>query len=103
MLLKMIEPPLASYMTVMWIGCMHICARTTTEEDAADLTQHVFVQALHALPQYRVRAAPFAAWLFRIARNVAIDAHRRRRITVAWDFIPEALQPMGERDPEDGA
>ncbi len=81
----------------------YVRARTTTEEDAADLTQHVFVQALHALPQYRVQTVPFAAWLFRIARNAAIDAHRRRRITVAWDFIPEALQPIGDRDPEDSA
>jgi len=80
----------------------YVRARTTTEEDAADLTQHVFVQALHALPQYRVQTAPFAAWLFRIARNATIDAHRRRRITVVWDGIPEALHPIGERDPEDG-
>ena len=53
--------------------------RATSDEEAADVTQQVFVKALAALPGYRPGRAPFAAWLFRIARNVATDAYRRRR------------------------
>ena len=77
----------------------YLRSRTTSEEDAADLTQHVFVQALDALPRYRAQQATFGAWLFRIARNVAVDFHRRRRATVPWDLVPEALQPTAPTDP----
>ncbi|HEU4793423.1 MAG TPA: sigma-70 family RNA polymerase sigma factor [Nitrolancea sp.] len=45
------------------------------------------------MPSYRNRGVPFAAWLFRIARNVAIDHARRKRITLTWDLLPEALHP----------
>jgi len=80
----------------------YLRARTSDAEDAADLTQHVFLQALDALPRYRVRRVPFAAWLFRIARNAATDFHRRRRTTVTWDLLPEALQPLTDDDAEAG-
>lgn len=71
----------------------YLRTRTRTPEDAADLTQQVFLQALDALPRYRIRGVPFAAWLLRIARNVAINEHKRRRETVTWDLLPEPLHP----------
>ena len=71
----------------------YLRTRTRSPEDAADLTQHAFLQALRSLPRYRARSLPFAAWLFRIARNASINFHRDRRTTVAWEFLPEALQP----------
>lgn len=76
----------------------YLRARTSLPEDAADLTQQAFLQALDALPGYRPGRAPFAAWLFRIARNIAVDHHRRHRQTVTWDYVPEALQPVVEGD-----
>ncbi len=57
----------------------YLVTRTASPEEAADLTQAVFMKALDALPKYRTGQAPFAAWIFRIARNAATDAHRRRR------------------------
>ncbi len=74
----------------------YVRTRASSDEEAADLTQQVFLQAFDALPHYRERGNPFAAWLFRIARNVTTDAHRRRRETVAWDLLPEALHPTVE-------
>ncbi len=78
----------------------YLRARTAGEDDAADLTQQVFLQALDALPRYRGQGGAFAAWLFRIARNTATDFHRRRRGMVAWDLLPEALQPRAEHGVE---
>lgn len=75
-------------------------ARTPTDEDAADLSQQVFLQAFKSFPKYRDRGVPFVAWLFRIARNVATDAHRRSRATVSLDVVPESSYPADEEDPE---
>ncbi len=55
--------------------------RVQQEEDAADLAQQVFLQALDGLPHYQSRGAPFAAWLFAIARNVLAGSFRRRPAT----------------------
>jgi RNA polymerase sigma-70 factor (ECF subfamily) len=77
----------------------YVRTRTTTEEDAADLTQHIFVQALDALGQYRPHRGSFAAWLFGIARHALTNFHRRHRPTVAWDLIPGAQQLVTPDDP----
>ena len=47
-------------------------------------------------------APTFVAWLFRIARNTLTDHYRRRRSTVAWDLVPEILQPTAH-NLEEGA
>jgi RNA polymerase sigma-70 factor, ECF subfamily len=78
----------------------YLRAHTASDDDAADLTQQVFLRALDALPGYRSRGVPFGAWLFRIARHAAIDARRRQRGALAWEALPEALQPASEHDPE---
>jgi len=80
----------------------YLRTRTGQAEDAADLTQQVFVQALAALPRYRARGISIAAWLFRIARNVATDWQRCQRPTVSWDAVPEAFHPRAS-ETADGA
>src|SRR5437660_1306430 len=57
----------------------YLRVRANHEQDAADLTQQVFLQALAALPRYQSGKTPFAAWLYRIARNTAINHARRSR------------------------
>jgi len=46
---------------------------------AQDLASDVMLKVLEALPRYRQRGVPFAAWVFRIARNRLIDEARRNR------------------------
>jgi len=78
----------------------YMLTRMGSREDAADLTQLVFTRAFAGLAGYRSNRAPFPAWLFRIARNAAADAHRRRRATVSWGGLPEALIAMDGTEPE---
>ena len=92
------EPLYRRYLTSVY---RYVRAHAETDDDAADITQQVFLQALAALPGFRTQGPPFAAWLFRIAHHAAVDAHRRRRPTVTWELLPEALHPPGERDPEE--
>jgi RNA polymerase sigma-70 factor (ECF subfamily) len=47
--------------------------------EAEDVTQHVFAKLMTVLPKYEQRSVPFAAWILRVARNVAVDHMRQRR------------------------
>jgi RNA polymerase sigma-70 factor, ECF subfamily len=63
-------------------------------EAARDLTQEVFLRvsstAIPARPENQL-----AGWLFKIARNVALDHHRRRRRRPETDL---ASAPQGTKD-----
>jgi Sigma-70 region 2 len=74
----------------------YVRTRLASDEDAADLTQQIFLQVLDALPDYQPRGAPFAAWLFQIARNAVADFYRRRKTVVSWDSLPGVLQTTGQ-------
>lgn len=60
----------------------YLRARTRSESDALDLTALTFERAFASLSRFRHRDGGVHAWLLRIARNCAIDAHRRRRPTI---------------------
>ncbi len=81
----------------------YLCVRTgrARADDAADLTQQVFLRALDALPRYRARdGGSLAAWLFRIARNAATDWQRREGRTIQWEAVPEKLHPLAPETAE---
>jgi len=78
----------------------YVRAHTSSDDDAEDLTQQVFLHALDALPAYRSRGTPFGAWLFRIAHHAIVDTHRNHLAMVAWDEVPERLQPVSAADLE---
>lgn len=78
----------------------YLRSRTGNEEDAIDLTQQVFLRALERLPSYQARGLPFAAWLFRIARNAAIDFHRRSHRVDPRDIAQEMSRMPELDDPE---
>src|ERR1051325_1008172 len=47
--------------------------------DAEDLTTQTFLKMLESIGKFRFRSAPFSAWLFRIAHNLAMDPFRGSR------------------------
>jgi RNA polymerase sigma-70 factor (ECF subfamily) len=57
----------------------YVCSIVRDRDDAADVTQQVFLKLMTAYPQYDVRRARFAAWILRVARNAAIDWLRESR------------------------
>jgi len=73
-----------------------------SEDEAADLTALTFERALARLSSYRGDGAGFAPWLFRIARNQAWDARRRKRPWLPLQLLPLPRQPQeGSSSPEE--
>lgn len=66
-------------------------------EATADLCQEVFLRVYLAGPRYR-EAGTFAAWLYRIALNVARDAGRKERRHSA---SLESVAPKAQASPAD--
>ncbi|MGH2857543.1 MAG: RNA polymerase sigma factor, partial [Solirubrobacteraceae bacterium] len=48
--------------------------------EAEDVTQQVFMKLIAAIGKYQAREVPFSSWLLRVARNVALDHLRQRRL-----------------------
>jgi RNA polymerase sigma-70 factor (ECF subfamily) len=72
----------------------YVCSIVRDRDDAADVTQQVFLKLMTAFPQYDVRRARFAAWILRVARNAAIDWLRESRgVSSTSDMIE-----VGEED-----
>jgi RNA polymerase sigma-70 factor (ECF subfamily) len=57
--------------------------------DAEDLTTQTFLKMLESIGKFRFQAAPFSAWLFRIAHNLAMDHFRASRRWQPEEDVPE--------------
>ena len=64
--------------------------------DAEDLTTQTFLKMLEKIGSFKWQSAPFSAWLFRIAHNLAMDHFRSRR---RWQPEEEVPEPPGEEEP----
>src|SRR5437868_8751598 len=62
--------------------------------DAEDLTTQTFLKMLEAIGRFRWRSAPFSAWLFRIAHNLAMDHFRASRRWQPEEEVPEPEPPQ---------
>ncbi len=57
--------------------------------DAEDLTTQTFLKMLESIGKFRWQSAPFSAWLFRIAHNLAMDHFRAARRWQPEEEVPE--------------
>ena len=57
--------------------------------DAEDLTTQTFLKMLEKIGSFRWQSAPFSAWLFRIAHNLAMDHFRANRRWQPEEDVPE--------------
>ena len=69
-------------------GYLHVTVGN--RHDAEDLTTQTFVRMLESIGRFRWGSAPFSAWLFRIAHNLAMDHFRVRR---RWQLEEEVPEP----------
>ncbi len=88
----------------------YIYYRVGNVSDAEDLTERVFLRALHHIGSYSHRGLPFSAWLYRIAHNLVANWHRdnsRRKdvplddgllISQHFNFPEHELLQTEERD-----
>jgi len=75
-------------------GYLHVSVGN--RHDAEDLTTQTFLKMLEKIGSFKWRSAPFSAWLFRIAHNLAMDHFRARR---RWQPEEEVPEPPGEEEP----
>src|SRR5581483_7661953 len=57
--------------------------------DAEDLTMQTFMNMLDSIGRFRWQSAPFSAWLFRIAHNLAMDHFRAGKRWQPEEDVPE--------------
>lgn len=76
----------------------YIYYKTGHSTDAEDLTEQVFIKSWEAIRRFRFEGKPFAAWLFKVARNVVIDHYRTRKNNTDLSEVITAIAKDG--DPE---
>src|SRR5690242_8153461 len=79
----------------------YVSYRVREAATADDLTATIFARALAKISSYRPDGAPFAVWLFAIARN-AVSDHLRREARHRWlslDVVHDWVS--GERTPDE--
>ena len=75
-------------------GYLHVSVGN--RHDAEDLTTQTFLKMLESIGTFRWQKAPFSAWLFRIAHNLAMDHFRSRK---RWQPEEEVPEPIGSEEP----
>jgi len=75
----------------------YIAARVGSSHEAEDLTEEVFLKMLGAIGEFRWKAVPFSAWLFRIAHNHLVSHFRRSALRkgsqLSESMIDEDMDP----------
>lgn len=85
-----------------------IYQRMSSREEALDMTQQVFLQAMIALDRYEPRGFPFSSWLYRIALNEINTRYRKtknQRViniddTAMHQVMDELQEPYSEEKEE---
>jgi RNA polymerase sigma-70 factor (ECF subfamily) len=74
----------------------YVRAQVGSQADAEDVTSQAFIKAWEAYPRFEPQGATPASWLFRIARNAAVDhlrsSNRKDRLARAIAHEPAELE-----------
>jgi RNA polymerase sigma-70 factor (ECF subfamily) len=75
-------------------------ARSGSSHEAEDLVSEVFLKAMESLARYRDQGLPFIAFLYRVARNAAIDRTRKDKGSSLFEM---SIDPRSAVDVEGDA
>jgi RNA polymerase sigma-70 factor, ECF subfamily len=68
-----------------------VYGRTTSKDDARDITQQVFMSALENIGKYKATGVPYSAFLFRVALNELNRFYRRSKVRQAVNIDDEQV------------
>jgi RNA polymerase sigma-70 factor (ECF subfamily) len=76
-----------------------VYGRTTSKDDARDITQQVFISALETIGRYKPSGVPYSAFLFRVALNELNRFYRKSKVRQAVNIddeqVSDVLTEMG--------
>lgn len=72
------------YVAAIYRYCYY---RLGSREAAEDATSQVFTRALTAISRFQTERGSFRSWLFVIAHNTVVDAHRQQRAATSLTWI----------------
>lgn len=72
--------------------------RVSRREEAEDITHQTFLKAWERIDQYEPKGYSFGSWLYQIARNAVIDAHRKMGPHAATIPVEEAVALLKEEE-----
>lgn len=78
----------------------YIARRVRERSATEELTSHVFHQALANLGKFKWRGAPFASWLYRIARNSIADRAQRLQRESAHELSEQSSAIVATPEPD---
>src|SRR5512138_2098510 len=67
---------------------------------AEDVLQETFWRVWQSAATYQSQRGPFTGWLFRIARNLAIDTYRRRNVRPQTISSMDGSEPILDETPD---
>src|SRR5690242_1222458 len=75
-----------------------ICYRfTSSDSEAQDLTQDVFLRVFKNLASFRSGEGSFVVWLSRLTRNLLIDHYRRTKLERSTESLEEQAPILEEK------
>ncbi|MDD5152869.1 MAG: RNA polymerase sigma factor [Candidatus Pacebacteria bacterium] len=75
-------------------------ARLTNEHDAPDIVQNTFIKAWKNIHKFDPSKGVFKTWIFTIAKNVAIDFLRKKKV-LNFSELDKDDDPFSEKIPDE--
>ncbi len=93
LLMERYKEPLKLYINEFVGHLKHSEGNVELAEEPQDIIQEAFHKAFQALPSYNPNYK-FSTWLFNIAKNIAIDYSRKRKISIGANLTPDNFHTL---------